>query len=256
IYAMKKILMFFLILSFTVSFAQNSAVTQITYTHNFDFGMPGHKISKLLFTATESHYVDGIAIPGEPKEGNAKIIRYEHGKFKEIFSRHITDNILTTKAKLHEKFYLATEELPKINWEIQHGKKATIMGMECTQAKGSFRGRSYTVWFTPEIPVPFGPWKLGGLPGLILEASDDLGGATFVADKIEKLQSINNFNFGFPDDPEKFTAVSLREFITAEDSYHAEVVDAIIAKMPKGSKISNQKKMPRGGLELKYEWEE
>ncbi|MDO5607308.1 MAG: GLPGLI family protein [Capnocytophaga sp.] len=252
---MKKYIYYLFFVIYFSGISQNATITRVTYANNVNFGMPSTNVSELYFSPAESHYVKGIGVPGEQRT-NIKIIRYEHGKFKSIFSRYLTDNTLTTKAKLSDAFYLATEELPKINWEIQHGKKATIMGMECTQAKGSFRGRSYTVWFTPEIPVPFGPWKLGGLPGLILEASDDLGGATFVADKIEKLQSINNFNFGFPDDPEKFTAVSLREFITAEDSYHAEVVDAIIAKMPKGSKISNQKKMPRGGLELKYEWEE
>ncbi|MDO5607310.1 MAG: GLPGLI family protein [Capnocytophaga sp.] len=252
---MKKILMFFLILSFTVGFAQNSAVIQIMYTNNFNFGMPVVEKSELYFSSTESHYVRGIRIPGEQRT-NTKIIRYEHGKFKRIFSSYVTDKTLITKAKLHEKYYLATEELPKINWEIQHGKKATIMGMECTQAKGSFRGRSYTVWFTPEIPVPFGPWKLGGLPGLILEASDDLGGATFVADKIEKLQSINNFNFGFPDDPEKFTAVSLKEFTIAEDEYRDEMFQQHLAKIPRGSQIVDIKKADRSGLELKYEWEE
>jgi hypothetical protein len=37
-------------------------------------------------------------------------------------------------------------------------------------ATGVFGGRTYDVWFTPEIPVPLGPYKLGGLPGMILQA--------------------------------------------------------------------------------------
>ena len=40
------------------------------------------------------------------------------------------------------------------------------------------------VWFTPEIPVPFGPKGFDGLPGLILEATNN--GKTFIyASKIQ-----------------------------------------------------------------------
>ena len=39
-------------------------------------------------------------------------------------------------------------------------------------AEAEFRGRVWRAWFTYEIPMPYGPWKLGGLPGLILKAED------------------------------------------------------------------------------------
>jgi GLPGLI family protein len=63
------------------------------------------------------------------------------------------------------------EEIPKINWSITEDKK-NIGNFECLKAVGTFRGREYTAWFTKSIPLAYGPWKLQGLPGLILEAYD------------------------------------------------------------------------------------
>jgi GLPGLI family protein len=62
--------------------------------------------------------------------------------------------------------------MENIPWEIHNSVKA-VDGFTCFKATTLFRGRSYTAWFTKEIPLPFGPWKLNGLPGLILEAYDD-----------------------------------------------------------------------------------
>lgn len=58
-----------------------------------------------------------------------------------------------------------------IKW-ILHPDHKLVGNYNCQKATTYFRGRDYTVWFTPEIPISFGPWKLNGLPGLILEAYD------------------------------------------------------------------------------------
>ncbi|MBR9914941.1 MAG: GLPGLI family protein [Algicola sp.] len=63
------------------------------------------------------------------------------------------------------------EKLPKINWELMNETK--LFGkITARKANGTYRGREYTAWYTMDIPLPFGPWKLHGLPGLILEAYD------------------------------------------------------------------------------------
>jgi GLPGLI family protein len=68
------------------------------------------------------------------------------------------------------EMFIFKDTLPKINWKI--GTKQKEIGpFQCIEATGIFGGRDYDVWFTPEIPVSLGPYKLGGLPGMILEAA-------------------------------------------------------------------------------------
>ena len=61
--------------------------------------------------------------------------------------------------------------IPAIAWSITNETKL-VGGFNCIMAVGKFSGRDYSVWFTTDIPLPYGPWKLQGLPGLILEAYD------------------------------------------------------------------------------------
>lgn len=70
--------------------------------------------------------------------------------------------------------YFYEEQPGEWNWEIGGAVKG-ILGYECIEATTEFHGRKWTAWFAPEVPVQNGPWKLGGLPGLILEACPEGG---------------------------------------------------------------------------------
>lgn len=87
------------------------------------------------------------------------------------------------KVKREEK--LIVEPLDAIAWEIGNETK-TIETYSCYKATCSYRGRNYTVWFTPDIPCNWGPWKLHGLPGAILEAYDDKREVLFYATGVTK----------------------------------------------------------------------
>ena len=69
-------------------------------------------------------------------------------------------------------------EIEEIDWSIT-GDTKMIAGFKSIKATCTFKGRNFEAWFCPEIPVKAGPWKLNGLPGLILEAKDDKGQVKF-----------------------------------------------------------------------------
>lgn len=56
-------------------------------------------------------------------------------------------------------------------WTLQEGD-TIILNYPCKKAATTFRGRTWTAWYTLELPFNDGPWKLQGLPGLILLAYD------------------------------------------------------------------------------------
>lgn len=69
-------------------------------------------------------------------------------------------------------FFVYTDSVPSIQWEFSPEESTSILGYECNKATADFAGRKYTAWFTSELPLPFGTYKFGGLPGLILKIED------------------------------------------------------------------------------------
>lgn len=96
------------------------------------------------------------------------------------------DSVLTvfdTNGSSGSHYY--TEPLGAMQWHVGDSTK-TILGYECFLAETDFHGRHWRAWFAPDIPLHDGPWKLCGLPGLILEAAEDSGQHIFTACGIEK----------------------------------------------------------------------
>ncbi|RHR35447.1 MULTISPECIES: GLPGLI family protein [Parabacteroides] len=64
-----------------------------------------------------------------------------------------------------------SEEIPDFRWEICNDT-LYIKNKLCQKAICSFRGRRYIAWFCKELNWSNGPWKFGGLPGVILKIYD------------------------------------------------------------------------------------
>ncbi|SFG78916.1 GLPGLI family protein [Pedobacter insulae] len=68
--------------------------------------------------------------------------------------------------------YLINETLPELKWKITKDT-ITLSGVVCQKAMTKLDEKNWTAWFAPNLPFQSGPWKLQGLPGLILEAYDE-----------------------------------------------------------------------------------
>ncbi len=88
------------------------------------------------------------------------------------------------------------EDIEKPDWEIQDST-ANILGFNCVKAVGYFRGRTWIAWFAPELPLPEDPWKLCGLPGIILRAYDSKHHYSYEATGIntKDLGTVDYFNY-------------------------------------------------------------
>lgn len=84
------------------------------------------------------------------------------------------------------------------DWDISTDSVKVILGHSCHYATAKFHGRQWKVWYTDDIPMSLGPWKLNGLPGLILQATADDGFVMFTATRIssENIPYVRFYNWG------------------------------------------------------------
>lgn len=97
----------------------------------------------------------------------------------------VNENKFITKERIITN-YLIEETAPKINWKISKDT-ASFSGVKCQKATANFKGRKWIAWFAPEMPFQSGPWKLNGLPGLIVEAHDEKNEVKFQFAGIDKV---------------------------------------------------------------------
>ena len=147
---------------------------------------------------------------GEFMRGN-----YPHKRLKTYIYKNYPEGRMTVTDGLILQDYCYVDSLHTQIWTMGDSTRE-VLGYTCQQATADFRGRHWTAWFATDIPVSDGPWKLGGLPGLILEAYDEGQQHVFTAVGLERVKDepiIFNRSFG---DNQKFEQTNRLEFLRSK----------------------------------------
>ena len=165
--------------------------------------------------------------------------------------------------------WIYEEEWEKPVWEITDST-STIGGYECMLAVSNYRGRRWYAWFTPEIAISEGPWKLCGLPGLILEAHDEKNHYQYSAMtiKLNPNRDVEYFNYSDRWKTDRITSLKARRKYLQENAKNMILAAGTYGLDPKKIKPDKEdKSKPRPHKnydfeetdyphEPKFSWEE
>lgn len=163
-----------------------------------DLGMLqiGDKYTK--YSSSFVAHSDSLVIKWQKENPKAKVYKFWielRGRMDGYWSEYQYSDIITTGNELTEWAVMPlhyerdcarySEPYPLMKWTL--GKETMVIcGHKCQKAICHYRGRDFIAWFAPDIPVHKGPWKFGGLPGLILKVYDKNNLYTFECVRIEK----------------------------------------------------------------------
>lgn len=123
--------------------------------------------------------MEAASFEKDPREHDRTTLE-RSGRYGSFIYKNYPEGKITETAYFEMQDWRYEEDWEKPEWEISDETKE-ILGYQCFKATTDYRGRRWTAWFAPEIPVQDGPWKLCGLPGLILEAVDNHREFHFIA---------------------------------------------------------------------------
>lgn len=248
---MKVGLVFISLLMYSAAVAQGSAVVEYQIHNNT--ALP-NALSALLFvegpntiyqpkhsTKVFTDSKNSGTLPKTNANTDSQYIKIDHAKKETLFFETMGNNMLLVRDN-----YIVPQ------WNISDEVK-DIAGYSCSKATTTFRGREWIAWFAPEIPLPYGPWKLHGLPGLIMEMHDS--SSTFVI-SVQKIEFVPSEIF---DKDFKALAATKNELPLTYEQFLEDTKEFDRnrdAEMKQKYSGFHSVEVPRGGYELKYEWEE
>lgn len=155
-------------------------------------------------------------------EGSKKIVSsYDKDGFPLIIDLKNRIYQQSLSVFMGQKAIIRSSLIP-ISWQELNEIKVDSMGMLLKKAIGEFGGRKYIVWYAPSLPYSFGPYKLHGLPGLIIEAYTVDGKASFKFISL-KLYNKNQLQPYYTLERAKFN-YTYEEYCTALDEFEQRLI--------------------------------
>ncbi|HCD9236007.1 TPA: GLPGLI family protein [Elizabethkingia anophelis] len=170
--------------------------------------------------------------------------------YKKRIVKNVTNNNLKILERLGKTEYLINDSLPKTNWNVDYNTSKKIDKYLCYKATTNFRGSNIIAYFTKEIPYSTGPYKFGGLPGLILEIYED--GKKVNSWKVISIDGHTEIPTIII--PKNIQTVSLQKFLELKKEKDDAFFKKLMAPAEGKAKIEMIKQQ-RNGIEKKYEWE-
>jgi len=185
-------------------------------------------------------------------ENGGIAIRSKNKMHKEIYYKSSLQDTILMKSNIGDQSYWIKDIPPAIIWDTNYSDTKIIQSYKCKKATTTFRGSSIIAYYTPDIPYPFGPFKFGGLPGLILEiGEEDQTINTWQVKNISKTIDLKN-EINKPQNIKKI--IFYKDFEQLTQSGNREDVKKLTGNLPQGTIVSEFKTVRRG-IEKKYEWE-
>lgn len=138
-------------------------------------------IGNLYFKKNESLYSLENPMKSEANKG-INLTRFFAGK-KEVTRYNTKDTLNLVQKHIGGNIFLISK--PLFHWKITRQTKKIGKYICYKAVVKDTRGKKkeISVWFTPQIPVQFGPRQFNGLPGLVLEVNHSI--LQYKATKIE-----------------------------------------------------------------------
>ena len=144
-----------------------------TDEHRLDIGKNGITHYYSFWQSRDIHVLDSIHRQGGSMNDYYRI-RNEQGIGPSDFFYFIFKNYPQTGQQTvdypHMELFQYQEPMGQ-DWEFVEGD-TIILEHPCQKAICHYHGRTWTAFYATDIPISDGPWKLCGLPGLILRAYD------------------------------------------------------------------------------------
>ena len=218
----KHILTVIALLVFNITIAQEKL--KVTYEEFINNTYPIQRDEILLIDVTNKTSVYEMNYKTQKEfdsaDGQFKLDEVGMSVGRVIDSDYVIFDLKNKKMEMYEdlgrRFYKINDVFPDLKWELVPNEIKTVNEVVCNKAITHFRGRTWEVWYAPSVPLPFGPWKLHGLPGLILEAKDKEEIYYFVARSIEHN---SDYTVELPKSTIK-KEITFKEYLIIQDNFY------------------------------------